>query len=225
VAIVARTGPLSLQELTERVVPLLDPGDLERFPSLSLEKRLELMGPVIRRNDGRFDLPSGGVHGVNDKRVRRLNAMIGVIERRGPSHFTLIAQELDDHLPSDYRLSERDVHAWLGRYEDIFVWVGPGRFGLKSHNVGTRVDRSKAQEGVVAGYRSRRRRGIGDEIAVLLRERGPLSLDTVVDHILSRFQVHRTSVVAAVHQDAAQRFALSEDRVVMLRALEDRSVS
>ncbi len=221
VAIVARTGPLPLANLVQQVTPLLDPKDLARFPSFSLARRLELIGPARRRNDGRYDLPNGGIAGINDRRVRRLNAMIGVIERLGPSHYTTIARELDDHLPTEYRLGERDVHAWLGRYEDIFVWAGPGRFGLASHNVGIRAKHDTPEAALRHRVRSRRRRGIGDEIALLLSERGPLPMDAIADHILARFRVNPASVAAAVHQDSARRFTLTPERLVSLQPREN----
>lgn len=222
VAVVSRTGPLTIEELSQRVTAMLEPTDLERFPSFDVAKRLETIGPVRRRNDGRYDLPSGSIDGVSDKRVRRLHAMVGVIERLGPSHFATIARELDDHLPSAYRLSERDVHAWLGRYDDVFVWAGRGRYGLTSHGVGIRADADASRAALPTGYRGKRRKGIGDEIAALLLEQGPLPLSEVTAHILTRFQVLPTSVLAAIQQDTARRFGFGDDRLVVLRAPEDR---
>jgi hypothetical protein len=153
---------------------------------------------------------------VNDKRIRRLRAMAGVIERNGPSHFTFIARELDQQLPEDYRLSERDVHSWLGRYPGIFVWAGPGIYGLKSQDVGIRADRERTALDAGTRERKTRRRGIADEIESLLQERGELSLEEIEAHVLARFRVQRSSVLAAVVQDRASRFELRDGTMVLL---------
>lgn len=221
ISVIARAGALPSAEIERQILSLLNPTDLARFPALSIARRLDLLGPVVRGDDGRYNLPDGAVGATAERRVRRLNAMIRVLERLGPSHFTTIAYESSAHLPPEHRLSERDVHAWLGRYSDVFVWVGKGRFGLASQDVGIRVDDSVPNDGLPDAYRSRRRKGIGDEIARLLLERGPTPIDAITEHILSRFQVASASVLAAVQQDAARRFTTTGDRLVALRVPDD----
>ena len=109
---------------------------------------------------------------------------------------------------------------WLDRYEGVFVWAGPGTFGLKTQGVGIRAD--ERATAIAPATRERgstraRRRGVGDEIADLLRERGPLPLAEVEVHILSRFRVQRNSVLAAIKQDRSNRFRFHDDRIVSLR--------
>lgn len=214
-AVLSQHGKLPLGELVEGVMPLLDPQDLARFPSFSAEKRLTLVGPALRRNDGRYELPDGAIPGIRDKRVRRLNAMIGVLQELGLSHYTTIASALDNRLPTDYRLDVRNVHAWLQRYRDVFVWAGPGWYGLKSHDVGIRAD-SASDSGPLRESVRAARKGIGDEIAHLLVERGPLPLDAIQAHVLTRFVVQRSSVAAAIVQDSTERFVLGADGLVSL---------
>lgn len=219
VAVMSGREPMTLSELGSAVRPYLHPDDMARFPTFSVERRIELLGPAIRRNDGRFELPSGSIVGVNDKRIRRLQAMRSVLERLGPSHYMTIAKELDDLLPTDYRMSANSVRSWLDRYAGVFVWAGPGTFGLKTQGVGIRADeRATALEPAMRERRGTRarRRGVGDEIADLLREFGPLPLSDVEAHILSRFRVQRKSVLAAIKQDRSKRFSLHEDRTVSL---------
>ena len=220
VAVMSGREPMTLSELGWAVRPYLHPDDAARFPAFSVERRIELLGPAIRRNDGRFELPSGSIDGINDKRIRRLQAMRSVLERLGPSHYTTIANELDDLLPTDYRMSATTVRNWLDRYEGVFVWAGPGTFGLKTQGVGIRAD--ERATAIAPATRERgstraRRRGVGDEIADLLRERGPLPLAEVEVHILSRFRVQRSSVLAAIKQDRSNRFRFHDDRIVSLR--------
>ena len=211
-------GPHYRDALAERVIERLDPNGLARFPVFAATERLRLVGPAVRRNDGRFDLPDASIHAVNDKHVRRLNAMIAVLERLGPSHYAAIAGELDDCLPTDYRMDERNVHAWLDRYKDVFVWAGRGRYALKTQGVGIRADLNPDIALPVATPGATRRRGIGDEIAHLLRDCGPLPLAAVEEHILVRLQVQRNSIAAAVAQDKARRFVLDANKVVSLRS-------
>lgn len=210
----SRDGPLPLDELAERIGASLGPDLVGNRPTFSAASRLRLIGPARRRNDGRYDLPDAGIDGLPDKRLRRLSALRGVVERIGPAHFSAIAAALDDCLPTEYRLDEDDVHAWLHRYDD-FVWAGQGRYGLASQEVGIRTVAGTRLDPPADGRR--RRQGIGDEIAVLLADQGALPLTEVEDHILSRFEVRRNSVEAAIKQDRAGRFLLGSGKVVALR--------
>ncbi len=214
IAVLARSGPLPLTEAAARVAAAIDEDDLARFPDLSLDERLLLVGPGQVGETG-YDLPPEPLEIPNDKRIRRLNALIGVIERGGPAHFREIAEDLAQRLPREYLLDEGDVHAWLIRYSDHFVWVGRGRFALRGSNLGHRDDPGgDEQEPEEAG--SRRRRGVGDEIAAVVRENGPMPLDDVVATVLERFQVAPASVAMAVRHDRRRRFSLDEDGWVAL---------
>ena len=47
-----------------------------------------------------------------------------------PTHYSEIARKTNKLLSSDQKTSSRNVHAQLGRYDEIFVRVGHGIFGL-----------------------------------------------------------------------------------------------
>lgn len=214
IAVLARSGPLPLADAAARVAAEIEETDLARFPDLSLEDRLLLVGPGQVGEAG-YDLPPEPLDIPNDKRIRRLNALIGVLERGGPAHFREIADGLSRRVPREYLLDEGDVHAWLMRYSDHFVWVGRGRFALRGSNLGHRDDPG-ADEQEHGESASRRRRGVGDEIATLLRDNGPMPMDDLVATVLERFQVAPASVAMAVRQDRRRRFVLDEDGWVAL---------
>lgn len=223
IAVLARSGPLPLADAAERVAAETDGADRARFPDLSVEDRLLLVGPG-QVGDAGYDLPPGPLDLPNDKRIRRLNALIGVLERGGPAHFRDIADGLSQRLPEEYRLDEGDVHAWLTRYSDRFVWVGKGRFALRSSNLGHRDDPALDEE-EMGETGNRRRRGVGDEIVTILRENGPMPLDDVVADVLERFQVAPSSVVVAVRHDRRRRFILDDEGWVALSDPDDRERS
>lgn len=64
---------------------------------------------------------------------KRLGAIITALREIGePAHFSVIAEKTNELLPPDQQFTVRDVHSWLGRYSDIFVWVRlRGTYGLK----------------------------------------------------------------------------------------------
>ena len=64
---------------------------------------------------------------------KRLGAIVSVLRKIGePAHYSVIAEKTNELLPPDQQFSVRDVHSWLGRYSDIFVWVRlRGTYGLK----------------------------------------------------------------------------------------------
>lgn len=216
VAVLGRHGPLPLPELIEQVMTLLDPADLARFPYFSARDRIVVLGSAVLRDDGLYELPARPVTGFQDKRMRRLLALVQALERLGPSHFTAVSRELERILPAEYVLDVDDVHAWLGRYPGMFVWAGPGTYGLKSQEVGISADRERTALDAPPERRSRRR-GIGDEIEWLLAERGKLPIEEIADYILARFSVKRSSILAAMRQDRAGRFAIDEDNQASLK--------
>ncbi|MGI8475657.1 MAG: sigma factor-like helix-turn-helix DNA-binding protein [Thermomicrobiales bacterium] len=217
VAILTGKDSLSAEELDAEVRLYLAPDDLARFPDFAVASRMDLLGPAVRRADGRFQLPPTAIEGLSDKRIRRLQAMRRVLEQRGPSHYSVIAEDLRALLPADYRMSERDVHSWLGRYDRIFVWAGTGVYGLMSQNVGIRADHQPSSSEPSTTTGRSRRRGCGQEIEQLLRERGPLPLAEIEDHVLARFQIRRSSVYAALTQGGIKRFVVGPDHIVSLR--------
>jgi len=223
VNVLSTSGPLSPAELDLLVRPLLSDDKLAAYPRFSVARRVALLGPGTVGADGLVVLPDGPIDGLSDRRMRRLNALVRVLEEHGPSHYTFIAREIAIILPEGYDLSERDVQSWLGRYPRLFTWAGRGTYGLPSHGVGMTADPSGLLDGDMTDVASTidgrsRRIGIGDEIETVLRHRGSIPLGELQTHILSRFTVKGSSVPAAILQDARRRFALDDDQVVTLRA-------
>ncbi|MBA2446784.1 MAG: hypothetical protein H0V51_02025 [Chloroflexi bacterium] len=210
VATLARYGPMLLEELAACVAALCSAEN-----DIGLLARVRTSGACVARPDGTYELLSEPIRGIPDERLRRLHSIIGVLQRDGPSHFTRVADEVNARLIPRYAMTERNVHAWLSRYQKFFIWAGPGTFALRDHGVGIQSERGGPE--LPAEYRPARRKGIGDEIVLLLLERGPLSIEEIKQHILPRFHVDPTSVEAAVHQDQAMRFTVRPHGLVDLR--------
>lgn len=207
-------GPVSLD--TVRAVVMSDSGTrraLRDWPKLDLPLRMKLMLDVKIGADGMCTVAEKTLSGVA-RRDRRLFALTAALREAGkPLHFTEIAERAKPLLPGDFAMSERNVHAWLDRYEDRFRWVGAGTFGLAEWNVGVR------ESELDDSLKPLRRTGVGDEIALLLAERGePLTMDEIKRHALDErgFAVNPDSVAASVVQDAAGRFAILSDGRVAL---------
>ena len=60
-------------------------------------------------------------------RLNRLSVMRQG-EREGPMHFKDLTYRIRSNLDPADTMTERNVHAWLDRYDDLFVWVGPGTY-------------------------------------------------------------------------------------------------
>ena len=213
VALLSRYGTMPFEELQARVArecTLPNDSDLTLYMRLS--------NAFIMGGDETCRLPDEPIPGIRDKQLRRLNAMIGVLERDGPSHFTHVMSEINSRLIPSFVMSERDTHAWLGRFPDLFVWAGQGTYALQNAGAGIRAENLDGGAAELPEqYRKRRRKGIGDEIAAVLLECGPLTLEEIETHVLKRFSVNLTSVEAAILQDAAARFVAKEDGRIALR--------
>ena len=204
--------PVSLSDLESAI--LLDPearDALADWPRFDLRLRVELMLGVRVDGDGFCSL-TDRAHSRLSKRAHRLLALTSVIRDAGePLHYKEISKRIRPMLPDRFAMSDRNVHAWIDRYKDRFKWAGPGIYGLAEWDIGV-------QEGKLDDHlKPARRTGIGDEIALLLTERGePILMDELEEHILRRFTVNRTSVSASVSQDKARRFqTLAGGRVAL----------
>jgi hypothetical protein len=187
-----------------------------------LANRIRASGACQFTPGGIGSLPPFPVPGIEDKRLRRLNSLIRVLEGDGPSHFTRVTDKVNAYLMPSYAMTTRDVHAWLERYPDYFVWAGPGTYGLRKQGVGIRSETGESE--LPVEYRRRRRKGIGDEIVLVLLEQGALTVDAVADRILPRFFVNRSSVEASILQDKAARFIVTPDGLVHLRGATEAQV-
>ena len=185
------------------------------WPKMDLPLRLKLTLGVEIDAEGAC-APTDKTFATLKRRDRRLFALVRVLdESKKPLHFTEIAARAKPLLIGRFAMSERNVHAWLDRYKDRFNWAGPGIYGLTEWDVGARTDELDAALGPA------RRKGIGDEIALLLSERGePLSMREIERQVLEvrGFAVNRASVSASVAQDKAARFVvLADGRVALSR--------
>jgi hypothetical protein len=203
--VLARDGEMAPETLVAEVARRL-----EVSPTTGLRARIKaskfysLVGGIVRL-ESTVDLDH------SSRRVRRLNFMKQVLQRDGPLHFSELAVRIRSLLGSRDTMGERNVHAWLDRYKDLFVWVGPGTYRVRLD-----TDAALEREGLPDRYAPSRRRGIGDAIVALLLERQPRSLSEIESHVLPRFMVNRGSVLASILQDRARRFVMTDDRLIFL---------
>lgn len=216
--------PVSLDALNSEIRS--DPAArraLRDWQKMDLPLRLKLIHDVRIDADGMCAATEKTFSDLK-RRERRLFALVRVLdEAQNPMHFTEIAQRAKPLLTGRFAMSERNVHAWLDRYKDRFNWAGPGMYGLTEWDVGARTNELDAALGPA------RRKGVGDEIALLLWERGePLRMREIERHILEvrEFRVNRASVSASVAQDKATRFTVLEDgRVALSRWRDDKRIA
>ena len=219
--LVENLGDVTFDEITNAIQsnPEIDDA-LQDWPKFNPLMRIELLFGVNIDEDGLHVAPEQILSQLSS-RERRLFALTHVLKKAGkPLHFSEIASFVEPLLPGTFAMTKRNVLAWLDRYKDRFKWVGSGIYGLTDWDIGVRdgsLDNS---------LQPARRIGIGDEVALLLSERGkPIFLEDIEDHILGRFEVNRASVVAAIIQDKAHRFELLEDGTVVLAMWRGRKDS
>jgi len=171
---------------------------------------------VVRiRQSGACDIEGEGVRfgpGAVRQRSRRLAATREFLRQHGPAHFSDIAEGIADELADVGPPTPRNVHAWLDRHKEQFVWAGPGTYRLRESG-----EAENESEDLPNRYLPTRRRGIGDDIVRLLLERQPRSLAEIESHIVPRFAVNRASVNASIVNDRAARFVMTRGRQVFLR--------
>ena len=176
---------------------------LRDWPNLDMSMRLRLILGVEIDDDG-MCVPTELTFSGATKMDHRLSAMVSALREAGkPLHFTEIARRAQPLLPGSLALSERNIHARLDRHKKHFRWAGMGMFALTEWDIGVREDN------MGSALRPTRRKGIGDEIALILLERGePMRLTDIEDHILRvrKIAVIPRSVAASVATDKARRF-------------------
>jgi RNA polymerase sigma factor (sigma-70 family) len=186
--------------------------EIANWPRLDVGLRLKLVLGVEIDGQGICSPAMATNFGLN-RRDRRLSAIIRVLQEAGePLHCARIAERIGSLLPGSLGLTKRNVEAWVNRYNQHFKWVGRGTYGLAEWDIGVRDAYDDLDENLKS-----RRTGVGNEIALLLFERNePTELRLIVEHILCRFVVKESSVLASIQQDTAQRFILMDDDKVAL---------
>ena len=178
---------------------------LRDWPSLDMSMRLRLILGV-KIDDAGICVATERTFSGSTKMDHRLNAMVSALREAGkPLHFSDIAKRAEPLLPGSLALSERNIHARLDRHKKHFRWAGMGVFALTEWDIGVREDN------MGSALRPTRRKGIGDEIAMILLERGePMRLQDIEDHILlvRKIEVIPRSVAASVATDKARRFTM-----------------
>ena len=178
---------------------------LRDWPNLDMSMRLRLILGVEIDDDG-ICVPTELTFAGSTKMDHRLNAMVSALREAGkPLHFSEIAKRAEPLLPGSLALSERNIHARLDRHKKHFRWAGMGMFALTDWDIGVREDN------MGSALRPTRRKGIGDEIAMILLERGePMRLQDIEDHILlvRKIEVIPRSIAASVATDKARRFTM-----------------
>lgn len=137
------------------------------------------------RTHPHLDRPGAEAYAVRRGRNSIVNELIAAMREMGePAHFTLIAERVNALLPAHRQTKPHNVHALLGRYEDIFARVGHGIFGL--------VEWGLLNDGNLANAVER----------VLAAANKPLHMDTIAREVLKTWRVNAGSVYAAIQSDA-----------------------
>lgn len=202
--IVRNIDPVSLDALNSEVASDDETRRaLADWPNFDMSMRLKLILDVEIDGEGVCRATENTFSGMT-KMDHRLNVLVSVLEEAGkPMHFNEISERASALLPGKFALSGRNIHARLDRHKNRFTWAGMGMFALTEWDVGVR-------DGDPANVlRPTRRKGIGDEIAMALMERGePMHLSEIEHHILEvrGIAVIIRSIAASISTDKAGRF-------------------
>jgi len=178
---------------------------LDTWPKLDIRMRVHgMLGRTIGGSETDWpNIEELSETGIMTSQDIKLSGIIRTLRGIGyPVHCDPLTDLVNESLPSGYEFSNRNLHAWLGRFDPTeFNWIGNKTFALKEwdlgHSEATGTDRPTRG----------RRRGVGDEMVTLLVESGrPLSLPEIRDYILARFQVTDNAILASITQDLAKRF-------------------
>lgn len=113
--------------------------------------------------------------------------LVMILRRLGhPAHFSELARELNERLPTDTRKSERNVLTHLRRLTNLFIRTGPGTFGLRENYPDLPSQPTKYV----------------DLIEQVLREAGrPLHVDEVFRLVNERREARRSSIQIYLSMD------------------------
>ena len=137
------------------------------------------------RTHSRLDRQGQETYVLRRGRNSIVNELIAAMREIGePVHFTLIAERVNALLPEHRQTKPHNVHAHLGRYEDIFARVGHGIFGL--------VEWGLLNDGSLANAVER----------VMVAANRPLHIDAITRAVLKTWCVNAGSVYAAIQSDA-----------------------
>jgi DNA-binding CsgD family transcriptional regulator len=172
----------------------LHDSDLTTIGGVTLERFIM----ACLRTHPRLEQPSAEAYAVRRGHNSIVNELIIAMREMGEAaHFTLIADRVNALLPAHRQAKLHNVHALLGRYDDIFARVGHGTFGL--------VEWGLLNDGNLANAVER----------VIVEANRPLHIDVITREVLKTWRVNAGSVYAAIQND--ERFISLGAAVYYLR--------
>jgi hypothetical protein len=227
IAVLSRYGELTGDALTRHVRSALSPADRERSPELAVAERVEVLGPAVRTAKGTFCLPDAPLPVLDDRHLRVLNGLIGMLQRVGSARISALTHEVNRRLPHPYRVTEQYVRTWLTRHPELFTQSDHDRVTLASLDVdilcGLTTSWMPAEPASsIAATRSggaaaeRLHERLATNIEAFLRAEGPQPIARIRSHLYVRFAHASADAVIARDQ---QRFVRLSDGLIGLREL------
>lgn len=164
---------------------------LKRFKQTDLYEDEESSGGLsddfivaCLRSSTQVERDDTGHYALRRSSWRRKSLVVRAMRAIGePTHYSEITARFNGLVPERQRLSDHNLHAYLGRFPKRFVRVGQGVYGLAEWGLHDDGDLASA------AYR------------VLSNEGQPLHIDTITDRVLETWRAGKNSVYAAVHND------------------------
>jgi hypothetical protein len=230
VAALGRYGDLSETDLRTHVQSGLSPIEREHYPEVDVRERVQILGPAQQSEDGRFSLPDAPIAGVDDRHIRSLNGLIGVLQRLGSARIATLTTEVNRRLPKAYQVNEQYIKTWLTRHPELFTQSDPDRFKMASQDVdllcglatswmpgGTAQSVAAARSGSAAVERLHER--VATEISAFLRQNGPQPIGRIRSHLYGRF-IGLASADAVITQNP-HRFMRQPGGLVAVRETDE----
>jgi hypothetical protein len=190
VAALGRYGNLTDDDLGHHVSAALSTTERERYPDFNAPERVKILGPAHRADDGMFRLPDAPIPGLDDRRIRALNGLIGALQRLGTARISALTTEVNRRLPRTFHINDQYIKTWLTRHPDLFTESDPDRFKLATLDLDILCGLSTSwmpgdTVPSVTGSRPGAER-VATEIAELLRVEGPLPIARIRSHLYGR---------------------------------------
>jgi hypothetical protein len=229
VAALGRYGDLSGDLLTSHVRAALAPADREVYPDIDVTERVQILGPAVRVEEGRFRLPNEPIPGVEDRHIRALNGLIGALQKLGSARISALTTEVNRRLPRPYHVNEQYVRMWLTQHPDVFTQSDSDRFKLAALDVdilcglpsawlpgGAPVVAGSGRQPSVVIERMRAR--VAEEIVEFLTREGPQPIGRIRSHLYGRF-IGPASADSAIAANP-HRFVRERNGMVSLRTTD-----
>ena len=173
--------------LTQTRAPLSESQLLERFArhkkgqTIAAEVPTEYLKACLDAHP-KMEINKNGEYVLKRWKNRVVDDIIVVLRKHGkPLHYREITKRVNQRVSKQQQITARNIHSKLGHYQDVFVRVGHGIFGLADW--GLQQDRSLREAA----------------IRVLHEAGHPLNIQQMTDRVLDTWNVKRTSVQAAIY--------------------------